>query len=93
MTFKIFHVPGHSPGSICFYNEKESVLICGDVLFAGSIGRTDLLGGSLEQLMESINQKIMTLPDNVTCLPGHGDKTTVGHERATNPFIRGEYFA
>lgn len=93
LNFKVLHTPGHSPGSVSFFNEERGMLFCGDALFAGSIGRTDFPGCSLEQLMDSITKKIMTLPDSVICFPGHGIHTTVGAERKNNPFINGSSFA
>lgn len=84
---KIFHVPGHSPGSIVFYNEKERYAVVGDVLFNGSIGRTDLPGGNFEQLSEGIQTKLFTLPDETVIYSGHGPITTVGHEKKYNPFV------
>jgi hydroxyacylglutathione hydrolase len=90
MTFTAVHTPGHTPGSVCLRLEVEGeppVLFSGDHLFAGSIGRTDFPGGSFEQLMESMVDKILPMPDHVQVLPGHGPPTTVGHERRTNPFI------
>ncbi len=83
----VLHTPGHSPGSICFYDEANRFVIGGDVLFNGSIGRTDLWMGSLPQLMASIYQKLLPLGDAVTVYPGHGPATTVGRERETNPFL------
>ena len=90
MTFTAIHTPGHTGGSVCFLLEMDGetpVLFSGDHLFAGSIGRTDLPGGSFEDLMASMADKILPLDDAVTVLPGHGPTTTIGHERATNPFI------
>ena len=90
MTFTAIHTPGHTPGSVCFMLELDGeapILFTGDHLFAGSIGRTDVPGGSLEQLVESMIDKILPLPDEVRVLPGHGDTTTIGKERATNPFL------
>ena len=84
---KVLHVPGHSPGSIVFYNEKEKLALVGDVLFKGSIGRTDLLEGSFEQLTEGIRTKLFTFPDDTEVYPGHGPKTTIGQERRYNPFV------
>lgn len=86
-TLKIFEAPGHSPGSVCFYNEEEKLLISGDVLFQGSIGRFDLPGGDYETLMQSIFNKLMILPDEVKVYSGHGPVTTIGAERRTNPFV------
>jgi glyoxylase-like metal-dependent hydrolase (beta-lactamase superfamily II) len=90
MSFTAIHTPGHTPGSTCFLLEVDGeapILFSGDHLFAGSIGRTDMPGGSFEQLVESMIDKILPLPDEVRVLPGHGDTTTIGKERATNPFI------
>jgi hydroxyacylglutathione hydrolase len=84
---KMLHTPGHSPGSICFYNEAKSILIGGDVLFRLSIGRSDLPGGDLDTLINSIRQKLWILPDEVMVYPGHGDKTTIGFEKKHNPFL------
>lgn len=84
--FEVLFVPGHAPGHVVFYNRKEKVVIGGDVLFQNSIGRTDLPGGSLDTLINSIHQKLFTLPDDVTVYPGHGPKTTIGFEKLTNPF-------
>ena len=89
---KSLATPGHSPGGICLLHESEGILFCGDCLFAGSIGRTDFPGCSTKLLMNSIETKIMSLPDSIVCLPGHGPKTTVGAERASNPFLQGDYF-
>jgi hydroxyacylglutathione hydrolase len=91
MTFTAIHTPGHTPGSTCFLLEVEGeapILFSGDHLFAGSIGRTDMPGGSMEQLVESMIEKILPLPDEVQVLPGHGDTTTIGRERVANPFLR-----
>ena len=79
--------PGHSPGSLCFYNRGEAYLIDGDVLFHRSIGRTDLPGGDHKTLIRSIKNKLMPLPDNVRVYPGHGEPTTIGEERRENPFF------
>lgn len=79
--------PGHSPGSVVFYSANDGWLLGGDVLFAGSIGRTDLPGGNHETLLNSIRTQLFTLPDEVRVYPGHGPATTIGHERATNPFF------
>jgi hydroxyacylglutathione hydrolase len=85
--FKIIHVPGHSEGSVAFYNSEQEILITGDVLFKGSIGRTDLTGGNYATLINSIKSKIMSLPGNTLVLPGHGVSTTIEAERMTNPFL------
>jgi glyoxylase-like metal-dependent hydrolase (beta-lactamase superfamily II) len=90
MTFTAIHTPGHTKGSVCFLLDVEGqgpILFSGDHLFAGSIGRTDQPGGSFEELMASMAEKILPLPDNVQVLPGHGPTTTIGQERANNPFL------
>ena len=84
---EIIEAPGHSPGSICFYCRKQDFLIGGDVLFKGSIGRTDLPMGDYETLINSIKQKLFLLPDNVTVYSGHGSSTTIGEEKSGNPFL------
>ncbi len=86
-TLEILFTPGHSPGSVSFYNEKEKFLISGDVLFQGSIGRTDLPGGSFETLEKSIREKLYVLPEDVKVYPGHGPHTTIGFEKKNNPFV------
>jgi hydroxyacylglutathione hydrolase len=85
-TLEIIFVPGHSPGHVAFYHRGEKIIIGGDVLFNNSIGRTDLPGGHFDTLINSIHQKLFTLPDDVTVYPGHGPETTLGYEKATNPF-------
>ena len=85
--FNVLFCPGHSPGSICFYNEADGYVIAGDVLFDGSIGRTDLPGGDHQTLIGSILTKMMPLPDETKVYPGHGGPTTVGKERRSNPFL------
>ncbi len=90
MTFTAVHTPGHTRGSVCFRLDVEGeppILFSGDHLFAGSIGRTDLPGGSFEVLMASMQEKILPLDDDTVVLPGHGGTTTIGRERATNPFL------
>ena len=87
VQFELFFTPGHSPGSLCFYNKDEKYVIAGDVLFYGSIGRTDLPGGDYNTLINSIKTKLLTLPDDVVVYNGHGPKTTIGHERVNNPFL------
>lgn len=84
--FDILHLPGHSPGHLGFYNAEQKILISGDVLFEGSIGRTDLPGGDMDTLIESIHQKLFVLPDDVTVYCGHGDTTSIGVEKVSNPF-------
>ena len=85
--FDILHCPGHSPDSLCFYTEE--ILIGGDVIFKGSLGRTDLPGGNTEQLMNSITRKIYLLPDETTIYPGHGPETILGVEKEHNPYLNG----
>lgn len=85
--FKVVFAPGHSPGHVMFVSTSEPVAIVGDVVFAGSIGRTDLPYGDYRVLMESIRKEVLTLPDETRLCPGHGPETTVGHERLTNPFL------
>lgn len=87
-TFKLLLTPGHSPGSISFYNEKEKYAIVGDVLFSGSIGRTDLPGGDFETLINSIHRELLVMPDDTKIYNGHGPATTIGQERMHNPFLR-----
>jgi len=86
-AFDVRFTPGHAPGHVIFVSQEESVAISGDVVFMGSIGRTDLPGGSMEVLMRSIREEVLTLPDEMQLLSGHGPPTTVGRERATNPFL------
>jgi glyoxylase-like metal-dependent hydrolase (beta-lactamase superfamily II) len=83
----ILHTPGHTQGSVCLYLPQQSLLLAGDTLFAGSVGRTDLPGGDTKQLIRSIHEQILTLPDDVTVIPGHGPNTTIGEERQTNQFL------
>lgn len=87
-TLDIFHTPGHSPGSICFYSKSNHFVIGGDVLFNGSIGRTDLPGGNFETLSESIKTKLYTLPDQTRVFSGHGESTLIGNEKLHNPFVK-----
>lgn len=84
---KVLHTPGHTQGGCCLYLEAEKTVVTGDTLFADSIGRTDLPGGSHEQLLASIKSKLFTLPDDVVAYPGHGPETTIGHERQYNPYF------
>lgn len=84
---EVIHAPGHSPGSICFYCKEQKFIISGDVLFNLGIGRTDLPGGSHEQLISSIKDKLFLLPDDVTVYNGHGIETSIGYERKNNPFL------
>ncbi|MFW5821206.1 MAG: MBL fold metallo-hydrolase [Bacteroidota bacterium] len=85
---QIFQVPGHSPGSLVFYLGDEKKLFCGDVLFSGSIGRTDLPGGDFKTLVDGIKNKLMVLDDDVMVYPGHGPSTTIGDENFLNPFLQ-----
>jgi hydroxyacylglutathione hydrolase len=87
-VFRILFTPGHSPGSVCFYNAAEKYVIAGDVLFKGSIGRTDLPGGNYDTLIHSIKTQLLSLPDDVVVYNGHGPSTTIGAERRSNPFLR-----
>jgi len=88
MTFEILEVPGHCQGSLCFFSRAHELLIGGDVLFAGGVGRWDLPGGDGDLLFTGIREKLYSLGENVTVLPGHGPPTTIGAERTTNPFVR-----
>lgn len=85
LSFKVFHLPGHSPGGICLLSKNH--LFVGDALFAGSIGRTDLPGGDFDALVEGIREKLFSLPDETVVHPGHGPDTTIGRERQMNPFV------
>jgi len=84
----VIHTPGHTEGSICLYFPTEKKLIAGDTLFAGSIGRTDLPGGSMDKIMRSLHTQVLALPDETEVVPGHGPVTTIGEERETNPFLQ-----
>lgn len=86
-TIRVLHTPGHSPGSVTYV--LDGLAVCGDVLFAGSIGRTDLPGGDFDTLMRSIHDQLMVLPEDTRVLPGHGPETTIGREQDTNPFLHG----
>lgn len=86
-TMQVLFTPGHTPGHVSFYCRQADALFDGDVLFAGSIGRTDLPGGNYETLMDSIAHKLMTLPNQTVVYSGHGAETTIGQERASNPFL------
>ena len=87
VDWKVIATPGHSPGSVCYLCEQWGVLLSGDTLFAGSIGRSDLLGGDYDALMKSLLEKVMTLPGDVDVLPGHGRPTSIAREGASNPFL------
>jgi hydroxyacylglutathione hydrolase len=93
VVLTVLATPGHTSAGVCYLEETQGLLFCGDTLFAGSIGRTDLPGASHTRLLESIQRKILSLPDSVICLPGHGPRTTVGAERASNPFLVGGQYA
>jgi len=84
---KVTHLPGHSEGSVFFYNAESKIAVVGDILFNGSIGRTDLPGGNLDDLLNGIREKLLTLPDDIQVFPGHGPETTIGVETKTNPFL------
>jgi glyoxylase-like metal-dependent hydrolase (beta-lactamase superfamily II) len=86
--FEVLEIPGHCPGSLCFFSRKDKLLIGGDVLFAGSIGRGDLPGGDIDLLINGIRKKLFPLGDDITVLSGHGPPTQIGTERRTNPFVR-----
>lgn len=87
ITAIAMHTPGHTEGSTCIYFPNEQKLIAGDTLFAGSIGRTDLPGGSFSKIISSIHDRVLTLPDETVVVPGHGPLTTIGEERENNPFL------
>jgi glyoxylase-like metal-dependent hydrolase (beta-lactamase superfamily II) len=86
-TLEVSHCPGHTPGHVVFFHRREKIAFVGDVLFAGSIGRTDLPGGDYDTLIRSITLRLWPLGDDVTFVPGHGPTSTFGHERQTNPFV------
>jgi glyoxylase-like metal-dependent hydrolase (beta-lactamase superfamily II) len=88
VTWKLFHVPGHSPDSACFLWEAQNLLFGGDVLFRDSIGRTDFPGGSMRQLVQGIQTKLLTLPDDTLVYPGHGPHTSIGAERRDNEYLQ-----
>ena len=88
LTAEVIHTPGHTEGSVCLYFPAQQKLIAGDTLFAGSIGRTDLPGGSFEKIISSLHEKILALPDETIVVPGHGPQTTIGAERESNPFLK-----
>lgn len=87
LTFQVLHTPGHSPGGVTFYQKDHAVALVGDALFAGSIGRTDFPTSDHQALMDSIRTRLLTLPNQTRVLPGHGPETTIGRERAGNPFL------
>ena len=88
LKFKILHVPGHSLGSICFYEQAQKTVFTGDALFKGSVGRTDFLNGNMPQLLAKISEKLLPLPEDTIVYPGHGPATTIKNEKAMNPFFR-----
>jgi glyoxylase-like metal-dependent hydrolase (beta-lactamase superfamily II) len=90
LRLRSLYTPGHAPGHLAFYLEDEGLVLSGDALFAGSVGRTDLFGGDMDLLMRSINERLLTLPDETRVLSGHGPETTIGEERAHNPFLGGD---
>lgn len=89
LKLKVIHTPGHTRGGVCLYEEDAKLLFTGDTLFAGSVGRTDFEGGSMEDLMASITGRLLPLGDDVRVLPGHGPESTIGEEREVNPFLAG----
>jgi glyoxylase-like metal-dependent hydrolase (beta-lactamase superfamily II) len=88
LSGSILHTPGHTEGSVCIYLPTQTLLLAGDTLFAGSIGRTDLPGGDTRKILASIHDRLLTLPDEVTVIPGHGAPTTIESERDSNPFLQ-----
>ncbi len=92
-TLGIYHCPGHTPGHVVFFSDTHRLAFVGDVLFAGSIGRTDFPRGNHDDLVRSVKQKLWPLGDDVTFVPGHGPVSTLGHERRTNPYVRDEVSA
>jgi glyoxylase-like metal-dependent hydrolase (beta-lactamase superfamily II) len=89
LRFEALYTPGHAPGHLAFYAADEGLVLSGDALFAGSVGRVDLPGGSMEVLMQSISERLLVLPDTTAVHSGHGPETTIGEERAHNPFLAG----
>ena len=88
---EVIHTPGHTPGSICLLFPEQQLLLAGDTLFAGSIGRTDLPGGDGRQILRSLRDRLLVLPDTTRVVPGHGPETTIGEERQSNPFLQPEF--
>jgi hydroxyacylglutathione hydrolase len=88
---QVLHTPGHTPGSICLLFPDHHLLLAGDTLFAGSIGRTDLPGGDGERILRSLRERLLVLPDSTRVLPGHGPETTIGEERQSNPFLQPKF--
>ena len=89
LAFEVRHAPGHTPGHVIFFNAEHRFALVGDVIFRGSVGRTDLPGGSHETLLRSIAEQVLTMGDDVAFLCGHGEPSQVGAERETNPFLQG----
>lgn len=87
ISAQVLHTPGHTQGSVCLHLPRQRVLIAGDTLFAGSVGRTDLPGGDARMLLRSIHTKLLTLPEETVVVPGHGPRTTIGEEKQSNPFL------
>ena len=87
IKLRVIHTPGHTPGGICLYAEQEGVIFVGDTLFAGSVGRTDFPGGDMDKLIDGIKRKLFILPEKTVVYPGHGPQTTIGREKADNPFL------
>jgi len=92
LRLRSLYTPGHAPGHLAFYLQDEGLVLSGDALFAGSVGRVDLPGGSMEVLMQSIEERLLTLPDETAVYSGHGPRTTIGNERTSNPFLQGGMF-
>ncbi len=87
IRLQVIHTPGHTPGGICLYSEKDNIVFAGDTLFAGSVGRTDFPGSNTTQIIDGITKKLLTLPENTIVYPGHGPETTIGREKTDNPFL------
>lgn len=87
IRLRVIHTPGHTPGGICLYSEKDGIIFVGDTLFAGSVGRADFPNGNMQQLIKGIKLKLFTLPEDTIAYPGHGPETTIGREKADNPFL------
>ena len=88
----VYHCPGHTPGHVIFHHKESKLAIVGDVLFQGSVGRTDLPGGSMDALIAAIREKVLPLGDDITFIPGHGPISTIGQERLTNPYVADQLF-